>query len=108
MTNPLIRAFFIGRAAADLLSEQVEDKLTDLLSEVGKFEAEQRENLRIFTDTVLERAATKEAEASEDLKDSVNSATANAAEDDVQAIVDRLRAEVAQLRSELQRYRTTT
>ncbi len=105
MSDPLVRAFFIGRAAADLLFEKVEDALTDVLSEVGKFESDQRERLRTFTDQVLERAAQQEARASEDLGDVVEGVRTGADESEIQATVDEVRAEVAQLRSDLQRYR---
>lgn len=105
MSDPLVRAFFIGRAVADLFFEKLEDNLTDLLSEAGKFESEQREKLRIFTDTVLERAAEQEARAQEDLSHVAPASVAGDAE--LQATVDGLRAEVAQLRSELQRYRSS-
>ncbi|WP_218081621.1 DUF6825 family protein [Anthocerotibacter panamensis] len=118
MTDPLVRAFFIGRAAADLLFEKLEDGLTDALSEAGKFESEQREKLRVFTEAILERAAQQERRAGEDLSDAVRTAQVDATmsgnrqttarETDLQEVVDTLRAEVAQLRSELQRYRANT
>jgi len=103
----LVRAFFIGRAAADLLFEKLEDGLTDLLSDLGKFESEQREQLRTFTDAVLERAAQQETRAAEDLSDVVQGdGVVFTRETELQATVDGLRAEIAQLRSELQRYRS--
>jgi len=118
VADPLIRAFFIGRAAADLLFEKLEDSLTDVLSEVGKFESEQREKLRTFTDEVLDRAAQQEAKAEEDLAAAVQEAQTTTdrsqsrssalKESDLQATVDGLRAEIAQLRAQLQRYRANT
>ena len=52
MSNPLTRAFFIGRATAEAIIEQLEDTLTDALSALGKFDAEQREKLRNFLWTI--------------------------------------------------------
>jgi len=110
VSDPLIRAFFIGRAAADMVFEGLEESLTDVLSEVGKFESEQREKLRAFTENVIERANQQEVRAAEDLADAVNAAqqpTGATEESGLQEIIDGLRAEVAQLRSELQRYRSS-
>ena len=59
MSNPLIHAFFVGRAVADLLYEQLEHTLTDALSELGKFDAEQRERWRQFTQEAIARALNK-------------------------------------------------
>ncbi len=41
---------------AEILNERVEVAITDALSELGKFDAEAREQLRSFTEEVLERA----------------------------------------------------
>jgi polyhydroxyalkanoate synthesis regulator phasin len=95
MSNPLTRAFFIGRATAEALIEQLEDSLTDALSALGKFDAEQREKLRTFTEIVLEKANQAEDET-------VAKTPANV---DLQELIDKLRAEVANLKSELQEYR---
>ena len=46
MSNPVIDAFFLGRAFAEVLSEKLEDAYTHTVSELGKFDAEQREHLR--------------------------------------------------------------
>jgi len=97
MSNPLIHAFFLGRATAEALIDQLEDSLTDALSALGKFDAEQREKMRNFTDVVREKAARQEGKA-----------TQNSNEVDtlkLQEIIDNLRAEVAQIKSELQQYR---
>lgn len=104
MTNPLVQAFLVGRAVAEVAGERLEHTLTDALSELGKFDAEAREHLRSFTQEVMERA--------ERAGDTVGSGgTTNAGQTgsgsmDVQATVDDLRAEIATLRTELQRYRT--
>lgn len=102
MTNPLIRAFFLGRATAEVLYEELEHQLTDTLSNVGKFDAEQREKIRHFTDQVMERADSEAARNPQ----SYSSAASNANSDDLQETIDELRAEIAQLRSALQNYRS--
>jgi polyhydroxyalkanoate synthesis regulator phasin len=102
----LIRAFFVGRATAGGLLEKLEDAVTDLLSEVGKREADWRDQLREFTEAVITRADAEQAEAMADLSSESRSyATSRMATADVQRTVDELRAEVARLRSELQRFR---
>ena len=52
MSNPMVHAFFIGRALAAAIGERVEHLMTDSLSALGRFDAEQRENLRQFTEEV--------------------------------------------------------
>ena len=98
MTNPVLQAFFIGRALAEGISEQFESALSGALSEAGKFDAEQRERLRSFSEQVMARAQQEEA---------VSQGTAPAATsgEDLQETIDDLRAEVALLRSKLQEYR---
>lgn len=103
MTNPLINAFFVGRAVAEIINEQLENALTDALSELGKFDAEQRERLRHFTQEVIDRA-NREAEAYSGSSGTTTSPSSPSS--DVQATIDDLRAEIALLRAELQRYRS--
>jgi siroheme synthase (precorrin-2 oxidase/ferrochelatase) len=104
MTNPLVHAFFIGRALAETLNEELERALTDALGEIGKFDAEQRERLRQFVAQVEERAAR--AEQSVGQASPSGGVSGSAEPQDLQAIIDNLRAEIAQLRTELQRYRS--
>ncbi len=105
MSNPLIHAFFLGRAVADLLYEQLEHTLTDALSELGKFDAEQRERLRQFTSEAIARAQAAEAAATEG-RTTTTVVSVGSSSQDLQATIDELRAEIAQVRSELQRYRS--
>ncbi|MGF1536623.1 MAG: DUF6825 family protein [Elainellaceae cyanobacterium] len=108
MSDPLVRAFFVGRAAAEALGEQAEAAVTQLLSEIGRFDAEQRENLRAFSERVMERAIYEEQQASQQTAGtaaSTPSPTGAVTPSDLQATIDDVRAEVAQLRAELQRYR---
>jgi polyhydroxyalkanoate synthesis regulator phasin len=92
MSNPVLQAFFVGRALADSVREQAENSFASALGELSKFDAEQRVNLRNFTEQVLSRAqqdATVQAPASVDLQETI----------------DNLRAEVAQLRDRLREIR---
>ncbi|MDX2272266.1 MAG: hypothetical protein NW237_10015 [Cyanobacteriota bacterium] len=100
MSNPVVRAFFIGRATADLLRERMENTLTDLASEFGKTLLEWQEGWQTFAFDVIQRAEQEEALA-------VGDPTQQPLKtDDLQATLDDLRAEVAQLRSELRKYRS--
>jgi polyhydroxyalkanoate synthesis regulator phasin len=107
MSNPLIHAFFLGRAAAEILSEKLENALTDTLSELGKFDAEAREQLRQFTEQVMERA-NREAETTTLGRTTTAIVPQGSQPADLQAMIDELRAEIALLRAELQRYRSNS
>jgi polyhydroxyalkanoate synthesis regulator phasin len=106
MSTPLVHAFFVGRAIAEVVYERLEAGVTDALSELGKFDAEQRENLRQFVDEVVERAQREEAIATQASTTTTIVPTDLQMGGDLQATIDDLRAEIAELRSELQRYRT--
>lgn len=112
MSDPMLHAFFVGRALAESLNEQAERLLTDTISRAGKFDAEQRENLRQFTEEVLARARQAEEEAGTTASgDSSPGASGFGAVDssqDLQATIDTLRAEIAQVRVALQQYRTSS
>jgi len=106
MSNPVINAFFFGRALAEVLGEKIEDSLTNALSELGKFDAEQREKLRIFTEEVMQRA---EQEMKKGTSDTFSQTSSVATEPgDLQEMLDELRAEIARLRSELKNYRNNS
>ena len=107
MSNPLVQAFFVGRAVAEVVNERLEVALTDALSDLGKFDAEAREELRQFTQEVLERA-NRAAEAANAGQANTGSGQASSDSPDVQADIDELRAEIALLRTELQHYRRTS
>ncbi|MGI0485620.1 DUF6825 family protein [Pantanalinema rosaneae CENA516] len=104
MSNPIVHAFFVGRALAELLYEQTEHALTDALSELGKFDAEQRERLRQFTVQVLERA-NREEEVTMRARTTTAIVPLDHQPADLQAMIDDLRAEIARLRAELKHYR---
>lgn len=104
MTNPVLHAFFVGRALAQGISEQVERNLTDALSELGKFDAENRERIREFTDQVMARAQAEEGTVATQAPFS-SGGDSKVNEADLQELLDNLRAEIAQLRTKLQEYR---
>ncbi len=104
MSNPVLHAFFLGRAFAEVLSEKVEESLTEALSELGKFDAEQRENLRQFIEEVQLRA---EREAAQGNTTTTTTPADNGSSVDLQETIDDLRAEIARLKAELKNYRNT-
>lgn len=103
MSNPLVQAFFVGRAVAEVINERLEVAVTDALSELGKFDAEAREQLRQFTDEVIQRA-NRAAEAAN--VDQPATGQPGSESGDVQTTIDELRAEIALLRTELKKYRS--
>jgi ElaB/YqjD/DUF883 family membrane-anchored ribosome-binding protein len=109
MSDPMLHAFFVGRALAEVINERAERLLTDGLSWVGQFDAEQRENLRQLTEEVMARASQSEAAAA--AGNSATAATETTAfvsdKPDLQVTIDNLRAEIAQVRVALQQYRST-
>ncbi|MBD6616710.1 hypothetical protein FNW02_12935 [Komarekiella sp. 'clone 1'] len=107
MSNPLVQAFFVGRAVAEVINERLEVALTDALSDLGKFDAEAREQLRQFTDEVLERA-NRAAEAANAGQTTTSTGQPSSSSVDLQADIDELRAEIALLRTELQHHRRTS
>jgi uncharacterized small protein (DUF1192 family) len=90
-------SFFIGRALAQAINDKFSETLTIGLSELGKFDAEQREKLKAFTQEVLARAERETGNG--------HNSASSAATPDLQETIDDLRAEIARLRAELQRYR---
>lgn len=110
MSNPFVQAFFIGRALAEAIGEQVETAATSAMSELGKFDAEQRERLRQFTSEVLERAKQQEELAMQErgTTGAPSSSATTSSSVDLQANIDELRAEIAHLRAEMLQYRNRT
>ncbi|MEM7647716.1 MAG: DUF6825 family protein [Cyanobacteria bacterium P01_A01_bin.70] len=105
MSSPVVHAFFMGRALATAIAEQVEQSMTETLSNLGRFDAEQRENLRNFTDEVMARVQQQESAVAQDPTTTPPGAAASP--QDLQATIDNLRAEIAQVRATLQQYRAS-
>ena len=108
----MLQAFFVGRALAAAVSEKAGHLLSDSLSQLGKFDAEQREKLRQFTEEVMARAEQERTAAEANGSSSANTnatpqAPVNAVSDteDLQATIDNLRAEIAQARAAIQQHR---
>lgn len=99
----------MGRALAEMLTEQAQTSLTQAVAEVGKFDAEQRERLRQFTTQVMERAEYAEGQAETNGQGTGQTTgfemASPASPVDLQAMLDDLRAEIAQLRTELKQPR---
>ena len=108
MNNPMLQAFFVGRALAAAVSEKADYFVSDAISQLGKFDAEQREYFRQFTEEVMARAEQERAAAgvnSSGATDDTASNSQNVDTDDLQATIDNLRAEIAQVRASLQQYK---
>lgn len=106
MKDPLLYSFFVGRAAAEVLYERLEDSLTYTLSELGKFDAEQRENLRLFTEEVLARAEQETQKFDQGSSHPTVVIADSSEPEDLQQTIDELRADIARTRAEVQTYRT--
>lgn len=99
MNNSVLNAFFLGRAFAEVLSEKIEESLTNTLSELSKLNAEQKEILNDFVQEVQTRAKTNFTQ------DDFSNATVNDFSSiDLQETIDVLRAEIARLKVELKNY----
>lgn len=105
--DPWRRVFFIGQAIVELAAEQLERSLTETLSQLGRFDAEQREALRRLSQEVIDRAERAERAKTEACggspSGSTESSAASATGPDLQAELDDLRAEIARLRAEIKR-----
>lgn len=103
MTNPVTDAFFFGKALAEVLNEKLADSFTNVISEIGKFDAEQREKLRQFTEEVTARANIELQRRS---SSTGGAGTGSESPEELQKMIDDLRAEIAGVRSELNKYRS--
>ncbi|MBE9060171.1 DUF6825 family protein [cf. Phormidesmis sp. LEGE 11477] len=104
----MLQAFFVGRALAAAVSERAEHLVSDGLGKLGKFDAEQREYFRQFTEEVMARAEQAQAAAGVTQADGISTGAASAPGSDVedlQVTIDNLRAEIAQARAAIQQYR---
>ncbi|PSO50235.1 MAG: hypothetical protein BRC33_03680 [Cyanobacteria bacterium SW_9_44_58] len=110
MSNPALHAFYVGRAFAEVLGERVEDTVTGTLSELGQLEAKQREAMREFVEEVMARAEQNESQTSTTTASteagSSNPQPRQRSSEDVQAMIDELRASIASLRTELNAYKS--
>ncbi len=98
-------AFAIGKAAAEVLGERLEDVLTATLSDMSRFGAEQQEQLQEFAREVMARAEQHQQQ-SRPAGGSVSDRKTDSEPVDLQATIDDLRAAIAGLRAELNAYKT--
>jgi glutaminase len=107
MTTSWNKTLIFGRVAAEILTEKANQAATELLSELGKLDAERREAMREFIDEVNIRANTVQSNTTQSNVAQSNTAQSrnSPSESDLQATIDDLRAEIAATRNELQRYR---
>ena len=103
MGNSLVQAFLVGRAVAEVINERLEHAVTDTLSEIGKLDAELKEQFNRFAEDVMERANRS---ANSDITTAGLTTQSDLETPDVQTTIDELRAEIALLRTELQNYRS--
>ena len=101
MTPSWNKTLIFGRVAAQILTEKANQAATELLSELGKLDAERREAMREFMDEVNVRANAAQVNTTQ----SNTAQSSSPSESDLQATIDDLRAEIAATRNELQRYR---
>lgn len=104
MSNPVIQALAYGRAFAEVIKEKVEDEITDILSAVGKFDAENNQWFKDFTYEVQTRAE-KEASTTPGNGKPVTISIDDENPSDLQETIDNLRAEIASLKAALKQYR---
>ena len=102
MSNPINEAYFIGKAITEIVGEKIEDNLTNVLSDLGKFDAETRQRLQEFAQEVQERAKINQKNPD------VGSETVTVKADitvDPQELLDELRHEIARAKTQLTSYR---
>ncbi|KAL9265019.1 hypothetical protein AKJ16_DCAP11772 [Drosera capensis] len=62
-SKSILDAFFLGKALAEAISERIESTVGEILSTVGRVQAEQQNQLQQFQEDVLERAKKAKAKA---------------------------------------------
>ncbi|MCO5564718.1 hypothetical protein L7F22_018385 [Adiantum nelumboides] len=62
-SKEVLDAFFLGKALAEAVTERLGTAVGELLSEVGRWQAEQQKEIREFQDEVQERAKKARAKA---------------------------------------------
>ncbi|KAK7286805.1 hypothetical protein RJT34_22064 [Clitoria ternatea] len=55
-SRSILDAFFLGKAVAEALNERIESTVGEILSTVGRLQAEQQKQVQDFQEEVLERA----------------------------------------------------
>ena len=108
MSSPLDQALIYGRVFAEVLTEKVEETLTDVLSDLGKLDAERNQWFREFGEEFQARTEREMQNGGSSSSSSKKPITINIDDDetpDLQEVIDDLRAEIASLKAELREYR---
>ncbi|PIA36197.1 hypothetical protein AQUCO_03400245v1 [Aquilegia coerulea] len=63
-SKDVLDAFFLGKALAEAINERIESTVGELLSVVGRLQAEQQKQVQDFQEDVLERAKRAKEKAS--------------------------------------------
>ncbi|MBV5260278.1 hypothetical protein FLX56_17845 [Synechococcus moorigangaii CMS01] len=105
MNNPIFQALSYGRAFAEVLKERVEDSLTDVLSDLGKLDAERNQWVQEFIQDVQNRAEREASQRGNASKPVTINIDGEESPTDLQEMIDNLRAEIASLKAELKQYR---
>ncbi|OKH18773.1 DUF6825 family protein [[Limnothrix rosea] IAM M-220] len=104
MSNPLYQALTYSRVFAEVLKEKVETSLTDVLSDLGKLDAERNKWVKEFNEEFQARAE-REIKRNPDAGKPVTISIDDDDSTDFQETIDNLRAEIAALKAELREYR---
>lgn len=109
MSSPLDQALIYGRVFAEVLTEKVEATVTDVLSDLGKLDAERNQWFREFSEEFQARTEKEMQNGGGVSSNSKQPITINIDDDeatpDLQQVIDDLRAEIAYLKAELREYR---
>ena len=108
MSSPLDQALIYGRVFAEVLTEKVEATLTDVLSDLGKLDAERNQWFREFGEEFQARTEREMKNGGSSSSSSKKPITINIDDEetpDLQEVIDNLRAEIASLKAELREYR---
>ncbi|CAM8995462.1 unnamed protein product [Rhodiola kirilowii] len=80
-SKSVLDAFFLGKAVAEAINERLESTVGEILSTIGRLQAEQQKQVQEFQDEVLERAKRAKEKAAREAKESqglpVKSTTTN-------------------------------
>ncbi|XP_042500924.1 uncharacterized protein At4g13200, chloroplastic-like [Macadamia integrifolia] len=68
-SRTILDAFFLGKALAEALNERIESTVGELLSAVGRLQAEQQKQVQEFQDDVFERAKRAKEKAAREARE---------------------------------------
>ncbi|XP_038900031.1 uncharacterized protein At4g13200, chloroplastic [Benincasa hispida] len=68
-SRTVLDAFFLGKALAEALTERIESTVGEVLSGIGRLQAEQQKQITDFQEEVIERAKKAKDKAARDAKE---------------------------------------